>query len=47
LTGIQQLHVANTGMASAVTQAISRLVALDNHERRIERLESAVFPPKH
>ena len=47
ITLIKQLHVANTSLASSVGLAMSELAVARSLERRVDRLEAAVFPPKH
>ena len=47
LTLIKQLHVANTSLASSVGLAMSELAVSRSLERRVDRLEAAVFPSKH
>lgn len=47
LASLQQLQVATTSLASSVGLAMSELATARSLERRIERLEAAVFPPKH
>ena len=48
---MQQLNGSVTTFASAVTQAVTQMATtqttVQSHERRLERLEAAVFPPKH
>jgi hypothetical protein len=45
--GLKARHTSTTGMASAVTQASAQPSQYQSHERRLERPEAAVFPPKH
>jgi hypothetical protein len=47
LSLIKQLHVANTSLASSVGLAMSELAVARSLERRVDRLEAAVFPSKH
>ncbi len=44
---LNQVQVTTTSLASSVGLAMSELAVSRALERRVERLEAAVFPPKH
>jgi hypothetical protein len=47
LTTVKQLQVATSSLASSVGLAMTELATARSLERRVEKLEAAVFPPKH
>ena len=46
-SSMRQLQVSITTLASSVGLAMTELAVSRTLERRIERFEAAVFPPKH
>jgi hypothetical protein len=46
-SALRAMSTAQASMASAVSQALAQLTITSSFEKRLERLESTVFPSKH